>query len=157
MIKLAGRKTKWNMNFRHELWAQKSKGKTREKWSKELNERTQKEVNKTKMLVPENQPPPKHVVSMFLATGGAGGHLLGSDEKEIIYLVFGIIDLQNKEVSDQTTKYSERSARSIREIPEKHVFGQSRWIRVMERRRLKTEYINKENHPKKKLGHRRKK
>lgn len=49
------------------------------------------------MLVPEN---PQHVVSMYLATGGAGGHLLGSDEKEIIYLVFGIIDLQNKEVSD---------------------------------------------------------
>lgn len=52
------------------------------------------------MLVPENQQP-KYVVSMFLATAGAGGHLLGSDEKEIIYLVFGIIDLQNKEVSDQ--------------------------------------------------------
>lgn len=104
------------------------------------------------MLVPENQLSPKHVVSMFLATAGAGGHLLGSDEKEIIYLVFGIIDLQNKEVSDQTnesTKYAERSGpRSIREIPEKHVFGQSRWIRVVERRRLKTEYINKENHPK---------
>lgn len=78
------------------------------------------------MLVPENQPPPKHVVSMFLATGGAGGNLLGSDEKEIIYLVFGIIDLQNKEVSDQTnetTEYAECTARSIREIPEKHVFG----------------------------------
>lgn len=52
------------------------------------------------MLVPDNQQP-KHVVSMFMATAGAGGNLLGSDEKEIIYLVFGIIDLLNKEVSDQ--------------------------------------------------------
>lgn len=47
-------------------------------------------------MVPES----KYVVSMYLATGGASGHLLGSDEKEIIYLVFGIIDFQNKEVSD---------------------------------------------------------
>jgi hypothetical protein len=52
------------------------------------------------MLVAENQHKNKYAVSMYLATGGAGGHLLGSDEKEIIYLVFGIIDLQNKEVSD---------------------------------------------------------
>lgn len=50
------------------------------------------------MLVSENQQA-KYAVSMFLATAGAGGNLLGSDEKEIIYLVFGIIDLQNKEVS----------------------------------------------------------
>lgn len=49
-----------------------------------------------KMLVPEH----KYVVSMFLATAGTSGHLLGSDEKEIIYLVFGIINLQTKEVSD---------------------------------------------------------
>jgi hypothetical protein len=55
------------------------------------------------MLVPENQQLQQqrgHVVSMYLATCGASGHLLGSDEKEIIYLVFGIIDLQNKEVSE---------------------------------------------------------
>jgi hypothetical protein len=48
------------------------------------------------MMVQES----KYVVSMYLATGGASGNLLGSDEKEIIYLVFGIIDAQNKEVSD---------------------------------------------------------
>lgn len=89
---------------------------------KELNERTQKEVN-AKMLVPEH----KYAVSMFLATAGASGHLLGSDEKEIIYLVFGIIDLQNKEVSDHPKK---SAARSIREIPEKHVFGQLREVDV---------------------------
>lgn len=74
---------------------------------KELNERTQKEV---KMLVPENQQQPQHVVSMFLATAGAGGHLLGADEKEIIYLLFGIIDLQNKEVSDQANNQKSCSA-----------------------------------------------
>lgn len=60
------------------------------------------------MLVPDNQQQQQpqhfqssHVISMYLATCGANGHLLGSDEKEIIYLVFGIIDLQTKEVSDQ--------------------------------------------------------
>lgn len=56
------------------------------------------------MLVTENQQQRNgHVISMYLATCGANGHLLGSDEKEIIYLVFGIIDIQNKEVSDQST------------------------------------------------------
>jgi hypothetical protein len=58
---------------------------------------------------------------MFLATAGASGHLLGSDEKEIIYLVFGIIDLQNKEVSDHNRSVC--GPRSIREIPEKHVLA----------------------------------
>ena len=61
------------------------------------------------MLVPESSvvssvssdPLKGHVISMYLATAGAGGSLLGADEKEIIYLVFGIIDLQNNEVSDQ--------------------------------------------------------
>lgn len=45
------------------------------------------------MLVPEG-----YVVSMYLATCGAGGNLQGSDEKEIVYLVYGIIDVQTKEV-----------------------------------------------------------
>lgn len=57
------------------------------------------------MLVPDNQQQQhfmsSHVISMYLATCGANGFMLGSDEKEIIYLVFGIIDLKNKEVSDQ--------------------------------------------------------
>jgi len=58
------------------------------------------------MLVPENQQQRNgHVISMYLATCGANGHLLGSDEKEIIYLVFGIIDLQIKEVSDQSENF----------------------------------------------------
>jgi hypothetical protein len=55
------------------------------------------------MLVPENQQQsttPKYAVSLYLATSGIGGHLMGSDEKEIIYLVFGIVDIQNKEVSE---------------------------------------------------------
>jgi hypothetical protein len=64
------------------------------------------------MLVPENQQQYKYAVSTYLATGGAAGHLLGSDEKEIIYLVFGIIDLQNKEVSD--TDVCMKRPRSIR-------------------------------------------
>ena len=45
------------------------------------------------MLVPEG-----HIVSCYLATGGVGGSQLGTDEKEIICLVFGIIDVQTKEV-----------------------------------------------------------
>lgn len=63
------------------------------------------------MLVPESSvvsssdPLKGHVISMYLATAGAGGSLLGADEKEIIYLVFGIIDLQNNEVSDQEYLY----------------------------------------------------
>lgn len=51
------------------------------------------------MFVPEKDQ--RHAVSMFLATAGQAGALLGSDEKEIIYLVFGVFDLQSKEVSDQ--------------------------------------------------------
>lgn len=67
------------------------------------------------MLVPDNQQQRKsnHVVSMYLATCGANGHLLGSDEKEIIYLVFGIIDIQNKEVSDQTKNFSSITFHSL--------------------------------------------
>lgn len=42
---------------------------------------------------------PGHVVSMYVATGGSGGLSLGSDEKEIVLLVFVIID-------DRTTKVS---------------------------------------------------
>lgn len=55
-------------------------------------------------MVQDSQQSIKYAVSLYLATAGIGGHLLGSDEKEIIYLVFGIIDLQNKEVSDQSSQ-----------------------------------------------------
>lgn len=80
---------------------QKRRKRRKIKERKELNERIQREE---KMLVPDNQQQRKngHVISMYLATCGTNGHLLGSDEKEIIYLVFGIIDLLNKEVSDFT-------------------------------------------------------
>lgn len=71
------------------------------------------------MFVPEKKDQ-RHAISMFLATAGAAGPLLGSDEREVIYLVFGVFDLQSKEVSDQRKLV--RAARSIREIPEKHVF-----------------------------------
>jgi hypothetical protein len=50
------------------------------------------------MLVPESHNH-THVISMYLATSGSGGTLLGSDEKEIVYLVFGVIDVTSKEVS----------------------------------------------------------
>jgi hypothetical protein len=56
------------------------------------------------MLVPDKQYSSQngYIIAMYLATCGAGGHLLGSDEKEIIYLVFGIIDMKtpSKEVSE---------------------------------------------------------
>ncbi|XP_037051285.1 RNA-binding protein fusilli isoform X2 [Bradysia coprophila] len=41
---------------------------------------------------------PGHVVSMYVATGGASGLSLGSDEKEIILLVFAIIDVATNKV-----------------------------------------------------------
>lgn len=41
---------------------------------------------------------PGHVCSLYLATEGVNGQGLGSDEKEIILLVFTIIDAENNEV-----------------------------------------------------------
>lgn len=81
----------------------------RNKHTKKRTKRKDKTEQKKNMLVPENQQRKHgHVVSMYLSTCGASGQLLGSDEKEIIYLVFGIIDLQNKEVSDQSTNYTKK-------------------------------------------------
>ena len=40
-----------------------------------------------------------HVVSMYVGTSGASGQLLGSDEKEIILLVYAIIDASTNKVS----------------------------------------------------------
>lgn len=45
---------------------------------------------------------PGHVVSMYVATGGASGLSLGSDEKEIILLVFAIIDAVTNKVSHES-------------------------------------------------------
>lgn len=42
---------------------------------------------------------PGHIVSMYVATSGANGPLLGSDEKEIILLVYAIIDANTNKVS----------------------------------------------------------
>lgn len=84
------------------------------------------------MLVPESSvvassdPLKGHVISMYLATAGAGGSLLGADEKEIIYLVFGIIDLQNNEVSDQSCifiLFKKQLKKTQKQIPEKHVLA----------------------------------
>lgn len=87
---------------------ERTKGSSKRETRKELNERIQgKTVQKGihKMLVPENRKN-GHIISMYLATCGANASLLGSDEKEIIYLVFGIIDLQNKEVSEPALCFS---------------------------------------------------
>lgn len=40
-----------------------------------------------------------HVVSMYVATSGASGQLLGSDEKEVILLVYAVIDTSTNKVS----------------------------------------------------------
>lgn len=42
---------------------------------------------------------PGHLVSLYVATCGASGPNLGSDEKEIILLVYTIIDVQTARVS----------------------------------------------------------
>lgn len=39
-----------------------------------------------------------HVVSMYVATSGASGQLLGSDEKEVILLVYAVIDTATNKV-----------------------------------------------------------
>jgi hypothetical protein len=44
---------------------------------------------------------PGHVVSLYVATSGLPGAGLGSDEKEIILLVYVIIDVQTTKVSCQ--------------------------------------------------------
>lgn len=42
---------------------------------------------------------PGHIVSMYVGTSGANGPLLGSDEKEIILLVYAIIEASTNKVS----------------------------------------------------------
>lgn len=42
---------------------------------------------------------PGHVVSMYVATGGTSGQLLGSDEKEIVLLIYVVIDVSTAKVS----------------------------------------------------------
>lgn len=43
---------------------------------------------------------PGHVCSLYLATGGANGPALGSDEKEIVMLHYTVIDVATNEVSE---------------------------------------------------------
>lgn len=47
----------------------------------------------TEMLVPG------HVCSLYVATGGANGPALGSDEKEIVLLDYSVIDVLTNVVS----------------------------------------------------------
>lgn len=42
---------------------------------------------------------PGHVVALFLATGGQNGPALGCDEKEVVLLVYVIIDVATESVS----------------------------------------------------------
>ncbi len=39
-----------------------------------------------------------YLVVLFTATSGASGELLGSDEKELVRLVWQLVDLKNKKV-----------------------------------------------------------
>lgn len=48
---------------------------------------------------------PGHVCSFYLATGGANGPALGSDEKEIVMLEYNVIDVLTNEVSQSTHFY----------------------------------------------------
>lgn len=43
---------------------------------------------------------PGHVVALFLATGGQNGPALGCDEKEVVLLVYVIIDVATESVSN---------------------------------------------------------
>lgn len=42
---------------------------------------------------------PGHIVALYVATGGQHGPGLGSDEKEVVLLVYVIIDVANESVS----------------------------------------------------------
>lgn len=48
---------------------------------------------------PDGKMVPGHVVVLFLATGGQNGPGLGSDEKEVVLLVYVIIDVATESVS----------------------------------------------------------
>lgn len=45
-----------------------------------------------------------YLVVFFTTTAGAGGELLGSDEKELVQLVWQLVDLKNKTVTKKTEK-----------------------------------------------------
>lgn len=41
-----------------------------------------------------------YLVVVFTATSGASGELLGSDERELVQLVWQLVDVKNKTVKD---------------------------------------------------------
>ena len=43
-----------------------------------------------------------YLVVLFTATSGASGDLLGSDEKELVQLVWQLVDVRNKKVKKYT-------------------------------------------------------
>lgn len=54
---------------------------------------------------------PGHVCALYVATGGANGPALGSDEKEIVLLDYSVIDVLTNEVSERfpTCKSNEQN------------------------------------------------
>lgn len=46
-----------------------------------------------------------YLVVLFTATSGASGELLGSDEKELVRLVWQLVDLKNKKVKNVLLGY----------------------------------------------------
>ena len=45
-----------------------------------------------------------YLVVLFTATSGASGDLLGSDEKELVQLVWQLVDVRNKKVKKKKKK-----------------------------------------------------
>ena len=45
-----------------------------------------------------------YLVVVFAATSGASGELLGSDEKELVQLVWQLVDVKNKTVKKKKKK-----------------------------------------------------
>lgn len=85
---------------------------------------------------------PGHVCSLYVATGGANGPALGSDEKEIVMLEYTVIDVLSNEVSllcsfslllqnltkiDLNLKYENKN--TLISCAEVHFFEYTFWIK----------------------------
>lgn len=56
---------------------------------------------------------PGHVCALYVATGGANGPALGSDEKEIVLLDYSVIEVLTNEVIFFLNKISAKKSRKI--------------------------------------------
>lgn len=54
-----------------------------------------------------------YLAVVFVATSGASGDLLGSDEKELVQLVWQLVDLKNKKVKKKKKSYYKVTALSF--------------------------------------------